>query len=180
MLEVLAFMLVITNPLGTPATLGYPNVAYEQYSASNGHVVAYSSMQECVLDRADIITAERKRLSSTPTMPEYKRVLTNRLESLACLPKDAKPAPQARTLVTTPEYTWRIGRIGIEGTFKGQSLDMRHFNNYDDCINAKVALFKRIDAIHPAQDYEFRKLYHCYKVRFEAPTRPYKLTLTSY
>lgn len=145
MINAIAFVLMFTNPLGTPPQLGYPNPVYQRYTVAGEQPKVYTNYASCVVDLTSVKTAEYAKLNREQSMPAYRTTMRARLESLQCLPEGSKPEPAMRSLPLKPQYVWRIGRMGQDLYFKGQSLDMRQFIDRGSCEAANRNLQDRLN-----------------------------------
>lgn len=140
MLEALAFVIMVTNPMGQPAELGYPTPVYQPHQP----VVRYDSLTQCNRELARIRQQALQQLQAQPQMPQYVRVQQQRINSLSCLPPGTGPQATLRTLEPKPLWRWRIGHIDEFGYFQGQSLEMRQFSEFEQCQRAYDQLLHRL------------------------------------
>lgn len=143
-----AFVIMITNPVGVPASLGYPNVVFQQYSP-----VIYPTLQQCMNDLALARQNDALRLRHTVASAEFHMVMKQRIDSMQCLPAGTRPAPRMKVLVTTSPYLWRIGRLGPDNFFLGQNVDIRQFGTQAQCAQALQALLVKFPSAEVAQAY---------------------------
>ncbi len=171
---VVPFVIMITNVIGTPASLGYPSTLYEKYIEPGQTVQRQFATQEaCEKQLATVQQIELHKVHTTPAMPAYKTTMIERIGSMKCLPAGSLPQAQARGLSLQPLYKWRIGRIGQDLFFKGQSLDMRQFDDRGSCENANRVLQDALNAQAikkqgPVESLQHRQAiseaYRCYQV----------------
>lgn len=143
-----AFVIMITNPIGLPASSGYPTTVFQQYSP-----VVYPTLQLCMNNLALVRQNDAMRLRHTVASAEFHMVMKQRIDSMQCLPAGSRPAPRMKVLVTTSPYLWRIGRLGPDNFFLGQNVDIRQFDTQAHCEHARLSVLREFPSAEVAQAY---------------------------
>jgi hypothetical protein len=176
---VLPFLIFFTNPIGSAKELGYPIVLYEKH-IEQGEKAAreYATLAACTERLNTLQKNAFINLQSREVMPEYRMVMTERVNSMKCLSADAKPEAQLKGVPTKPGHRWRIGKIDEYGYFQGQSLDMRQFDDEASCKKAADSLVEKYTLFYKDRQVEYNKAqsliaalkqYGCHPVMLKPP-----------
>lgn len=163
---VLPFVIFITNPVGSPASLGYPVSVYQQYVEKGERLPReYASRGKCEQRLREVQKQTYEALQNNQVMPEYRNVMTERMGSLRCLPADARPEARMRGSVPPQDARWRIGRLDVNGFFQGQNRELRHFNDEASCESAYEQMLRN----YAGDATMLKQLYRCLPVAIKPP-----------